>query len=154
MEKKMNKEKPLISSCLLGNLVKYNGDHNGLDMSIIKQLEEKYILYPVCPEVDGGLPTPRIPCEIVSNKPMKIYNKLGVDKTKEFIKGAEIAYDLCKKENIPLALMKANSPSCSNSKINDGTFTKNRIDGFGVTVQKLKELDIKIYNEKQIDKIV
>lgn len=150
----MQKEKLLISSCLLGELVKYNGDHNGLDVKVLDKLKEKYTLYPVCPEVDGGLTIPRVPCEIVSNTPIKVLNKNGEDKTKEFLCGAKIALELCKKENIHLALMKANSPSCSNSQISDGTFTKTRIDGLGVTVELLVKNGLKVYNESEIEKLI
>jgi uncharacterized protein YbbK (DUF523 family) len=150
----MEKEKLLISSCLLGNLVKYNGDHNGLHREILLRLKEKYDLYSVCPEVDGGLPTPRIPCEIISTDPIQIHNKNGEDKTQEFLKGAKIALEVCKKEDIKLALMKANSPSCSNSQVNDGTFTKTRIDRLGITAQLLQDHGLKIFNENEIEKLI
>jgi uncharacterized protein YbbK (DUF523 family) len=150
----MEKEKLLISSCFLGNLVKYNGSHNALDEGILKVLEEKYELYPVCPEVDGGLPTPRTPCEISSKAPLKVINKDGIDKTLQFVKGASIALKVCQENSIKTALLKANSPSCSNEKINDGTFTKTRVDGMGVTAQLLKDYRITIYNENEIGKLI
>lgn len=149
----MLKKKLLISSCFLGDRVKYNGSHNKLDDEILKKLKERYELYPICPEVEGGLETPRTPCEIVSNDPMKVLNKEGVDKTKEFLKGANIAYEFCKKEEIKLALMKANSPSCSNDLSNDGTFTKTRIKQDGVSVRSLRLLDINIFNESEVEQL-
>lgn len=80
----MGKEKLLISSCLLGNNVKYNGGNNILNDEILKKLGSKYELVPYCPEVEGGLPTPRVPCEITSRSPIKVINKNKEDKTKEF----------------------------------------------------------------------
>jgi uncharacterized protein YbbK (DUF523 family) len=154
LEKILDKQKLLISSCFLGNLVKYNGSHNALDDYILNKLKEKYDLFPVCPEVDGGLPTPRVPCEIVSNNPIKVVNKDGSDKTTEFFKGANIALELCKKYNITLALMKANSPSCSNDKINDGSFTKTRIEGLGVAAKLLIGNGVVIYNEEEVEKLI
>ena len=150
----MGKEKLLISSCLLGELVKYNGSHNSFDEVTITKLKNRYNLYPICPEVVGGLPTPRTPCEIVSHDSIKVLNKDGVDKTKEFLSGAKKTLELCKQENIKLALMKKNSPSCSNSQISDGTFTKTRIDGLGVTVELLIKNSVKVYNESEIEKLI
>ena len=154
MEFALKKQKLLISSCLLGELVKYNGSHNSFDETIIKKLKTKYELFAVCPEVDGGLPIPRVPCEIISFSPLKVLNKNGEDKTVEFVKGAQIALEICKRNSIQKALMKENSPSCSNSKVNDGSFSKVRVDGLGVCVELLEDHGIKVYNEKQIDKLI
>ena len=146
----MKKEKLLISSCLLGENVKYDGSNNGLSKDIIDRLKEKYELFSFCPEVAGGLPTPRIPCEIISQNPLKIINKNNEDKTKEFISGANKTLDLCKKEGIKVALLKANSPSCSNLFIYDGTFNSIKIKEKGVTTNLLNNNDITVYNETQI----
>lgn len=150
----MKKEKLLISSCLLGELVKYNGSHNKLEDNILDKLNRNFILYPFCPEVEGGLSVPRIPCEITNNNPLKIINKNGKDKTKEFIKGAELTLRLCKKEKIKTALLKANSPSCSNQLIYDGTFSSSKIKGFGVTAKLLYDNNITVINEYQINKLL
>lgn len=150
----MKKEKLLISSCFLGNLVKYNGSHNSLDKNILEQLHNRYILYPVCPEVDGGLPVPRIPCEIISNTPLKILNKDGENKTSEFLLGAQKTLQTCKKENIKLALLKANSPSCSNKYVSDGTFRKKRIPGLGVSAKLLQDNGILLFNEDEVKKLI
>ncbi|MBD3840974.1 MAG: DUF523 domain-containing protein [Campylobacterales bacterium] len=150
----MEKEKLLISSCFLGNLVKYNGDHNRFSNAILEKLEAKYHFIAVCPEVDGGLPTPRVPCEIVSSSPLQVLDKEGVDKTQEFVKGAQIAYKIVKQNNIKKALLKANSPSCSSYQINDGTFAKKRIISDGVAVRYLRELKIEIFDETQIDQLL
>jgi uncharacterized protein YbbK (DUF523 family) len=150
----MDKKKLLVSSCLLGELVKYNGSHNGFEQEVIDRLEEKYEIYSFCPEVEGGLPTPRTPCEIISQKPIKVINKEGSDKTKEFILGANKTLELCQKENIKLALLKENSPSCSNTHVNDGTFSRSRIEGLGVAAKLLIENGIQVFNEKQIKKLI
>lgn len=148
----MKKRKLLISSCLLGEVVKYNGSHNKITNEQLNFLEKRFILYPFCPEVEGGLPTPRIPCEIISQNPLKIVNKDNQDKTKEFLNGAKKALELCNKENITIALLKANSPSCSNKKIYDGTFSSTKIDGYGVTTDILIKNGITVFNETQINK--
>jgi len=143
----------LISSCLLGHNVKYDGTNNCLDLKTIEKLKEKYQLFDFCPEVIGGLPTPRTPCEIISQNPLQVIDKNGDDKTSNFIIGANKTFEFCKSKGIKIALMKANSPSCSNKFIYDGTFTSRKIKGYGVTVDKLSENNIIIKNEKQVESL-
>ena len=142
------KEKLLISACLVGENVKYNGKNNRIDIS---KLNDKYELISFCPEVEGGLPTPRPPSEIVSNNPLKIVNNFNEDVTHYFIKGAKKALDMCKRLNIKKALLKENSPSCGKNFIYDGSFTKTLKAGQGVTVTLLMKNSIEIFNENEID---
>lgn len=134
----------MISACLVGKNVKYDGKNNSIDLS---ELEKRYELVPFCPEVEGGLPTPRSPSEIVSFEPLQLINKDGVDVTKEFVKGAKKCADLVKKEGIKKAILKSKSPSCGEGKVYDGTFSKKLISGDGVSVQELKKIGVKIYDE-------
>ena len=136
------KEKLLISSCLLGNNVKYNGKNNYIEG--IEALKELYDLVIICPEVMGGLSIPRIPSEIRNNQ---VFNKEGLNVTNEFLKGANIALDLVNKHNIKYALLKDGSPSCGSTYIYDGTFNSIKINNFGMTVRLLKEKNIIIYTE-------
>lgn len=142
-------EKLLISNCFLGNNCKYNGGNNYL--SKINELKEKYILIPICPEVDGGLSTPREPSEIKGNK---VYSKSGIDVTSYFERGALKALQTAKKEGITKALLKESSPSCGKSLIYDGSFTGNKIIGMGITARLLLSSGIKIYTENEIDKLL
>ncbi len=132
----------LISSCLLGKNCKYNGGNNNCDD--LKKLIDKYNLIEICPEVLGGLPTPRHPSEIVSNKVM---NKIGEDVTKQFILGANIALNIAKKYNVKYAILKANSPSCGFGCIYDGTFSGKITKGNGVTADLLYKNGVVILNE-------
>ncbi len=136
------KEKLLISSCLLGNNVKYNGKNNYVEG--IYKLKDLYDLVIVCPEVMGGLSIPRIPSEIINDE---VINKEKINVNKEFNKGKDIVLDLVKKYDIKKALLKDGSPSCGSTYIYDGTFTKKRIKSLGITSRCLKELNIKIYTE-------
>lgn len=147
----MGKEKLLISSCLLGENVKYDGSNNGLPKDILDKLKEKYELFSFCPEVAGGLPTPRIPCEIISQNPFKIINKIGENKTINFINGADKTLLLCKKYCIKVALLKANSPSCSSAFIYDGSFNSVKVKGYGLTTKLLIKNDIKVFSENKIE---
>ena len=141
------KETILISACLVGDNVKYNGGNNQID---IKALEKEYNLIPFCPEVEGGLPTPRPPAEIVCDNPLRLINIEGKDVTQEFILGAKKAVALAKKEGITKALLKAKSPSCGKGLIYNGTFLGVLREGNGVTVRFLEEIGVEVYNENSI----
>ena len=111
-------------------------------------------IYSFCPEVAGGLGVPRVPAEIISReKPFIVKNQNAEDVTINFLLGAKKALDLCKEENIKVALLKANSPSCGNIKTYDGTFTKNLIETSGLTAKLLKENGIEVFNEKELKEL-
>ena len=147
----MNKPKLLISACLLGANVKYNGGNNLIDE--VKQLENDFELFSVCPEVQGGMLTPRIPSEIVNLNPVKVQNEYGIDTTDFFISGAIQSLEVCKQNGIKIALLKSKSPSCGNEKIYDGSFSDKLIDGVGITVGLLIQNNIKVFNENQIKEL-
>ena len=137
------KEKILVSACLLGVNCKYDGGNNY--SKEIDEFLENYDVIPICPEIMGGLPTPRVPSEIVGDK---VLSRDGHDVTKEFEKGAVECLYLAKKYNVKKALLKAKSPSCGNGIIYDGTFTKTIVDGDGFTTKLLKENGIEVFTIK------
>ena len=139
-------EKLLISACILGINCKYNGKNNY--NPLVEKLKERYILIPICPEEMGGLSTPRNPSEILNDK---VISSAGDDVTNNFFDGANKALDIAKKENISKALLKEGSPSCGSNYIYDGTFTKTKINGMGITARLLKNNNIKIYTEDEIE---
>lgn len=138
--------KLLVSACLLGIDCKYNGKNNKNDKVI--ELLEDYDLIPVCPEIMGGLTTPRTPAEINKNK---VITKDGINVTKQYQKGAEETLKIAKLYNCQRAILKEKSPSCGCGKIYDGTFTGTLIDGDGITARLLKEYGIKITGETTLD---
>lgn len=142
-------KKILVSACLIGTNCKYDGKNNACE-SVIK-LKNRYELIPVCPEVLGGLPTPRIPSEINSGK---VLNRIGVDVTKYFAKGAKDALLIAKENNIKYAILKEKSPSCGVNIIYDGTFSKNIVSGMGVFAKMLVRYGIKVYSENEVDKLL
>lgn len=148
----MTKKKLLISSCLCGENVKYNGGNNLIDR--LEELQEKFEFVQVCPEVLGGLDTPRVPSEIQSFEPLKIVNKDGLETTKNFINGAKQTLDIVINNQIKYALMKSNSPSCGNKKVYDGNFDGTLIDNSGVTVTLLLKNSVEVFNEKEIDELL
>ena len=142
-------EKILISACLVGDKVKYDGHSNYNEK--IKLLLEKYELVPFCPEVEGGLPTPRKPSERVKDR-VKMQD--GKDVTKNFLTGADLALNICLYLGIKIAILKENSPSCGSKKIYDGTFAKKLIPGEGVTTELLRRKGIKVISEEEIDELL
>ena len=142
-------EKILISACLVGDKVKYDGHSNYNEK--VKLLLEKYELVPFCPEVEGGLPTPRHPSERVKDR-VKMDN--GKDVTKNFDKGAELALNICLYLGIKVAILKEGSPSCGSHKIYDGTFSHKLKDGQGVTAELLERKGIKVISEEEIDTLL
>ena len=142
-------EKILISACLVGDKCKYDGHTNYTPL--IKDLLEKYELVPFCPEVEGGLPTPRKPSE---RKGDKVINNAGKDVTRNFQLGAEKALNICKYLNIKIAILKENSPSCGVNQIYDGNFKNKLIKGEGVTTELLRKNGITVYTENQIEELL
>ena len=142
-------ERILISACLVGDKVKYNGGDNYTPK--IKKLLEKYELVPFCPEVEGGLSIPRHPSEI---KDGSVVNDINEDVTDEFYRGAELAYNICLYLKIKIAILKERSPSCGVHQIYDGSFSHKAIPGSGITATYLKEKGISVYNEDEIDALL
>lgn len=142
-------KKLLISSCLLGVSCRYDG--RSVPNEEAKGLSEIFELVPFCPEIYGGLPTPRTPSERVG---VRVMSKAGVDVTDNYNKGANEALLLCRELGIELALLKEKSPACGSIKIYDGSFSGTLIDGEGVTAELLRKCGIKVYGESQIDKLI
>ena len=145
----MEKEKILVSACLLGIPCRYDGRDNKIES--LNLLQQQFDLIPICPEQLGGLSTPRCPCEIQGNKVM---SKEGKDCTREFQKGAEKSLKLAKQWNIKTALLKAKSPSCGFGQIYDGSFSKKLITGNGLTAALLEKEGIQIFCETELDKFL
>jgi uncharacterized protein YbbK (DUF523 family) len=149
-----DKIKLLISSCLIGENVKYDGMNNFVGSQTIEKLQNQYELYHFCPEVEGGLSIPRLKCEIVSYHPLKIIDENRKNRTIEFLHGAKKTLRLCKENNIQIAILKSTSPSCSSKYVNDGTFTKNKISGLGITTLLLMKNGIVVVDETEIEKLL
>ena len=142
-------EKILISACLVGDNVKYDGKNNKSDK--IERLLEKYELVPFCPEVEGGLSIPRKPSERVKDR---VKMEGGRDVTHQFEDGAEKALNICLYLGIKIAILKENSPSCGSHNIYDGSFSHKLIPGEGVTTELLKKKGITVLNEDEIDTLL
>ena len=139
------KEKILVSACLLGVDCKYSGGNN-LNEKVLDYIKD-YEVIPVCPEIMGGLSTPRPPSERIGDK---VLNNQGIDVTNEYTKGANETLKLAKLFNVKKALLKAKSPSCGKGKIYDGTFKGVLVTGNGVTVELLESNGIEVITEQDL----
>ena len=140
-------EKILVSACLVGNNCKYNGKNNKNE-KIIEFLKDKEVIL-VCPEVMGGLSTPRLKSEIlVNNETLKVINEEGNDVTNNFTVGAQIALKRAIDNNVKLAILKEKRPSCGVKQIYNGEFNGTKVDGSGVFARLLKENGIEVLTEE------
>ena len=139
------KEKILVSACLLGVDCKYSGGNN-YNEKVLEYIKD-YEVIPVCPEIMGGLSTPRPPSERIGDK---VINNQGIDVTNEYTKGANETLKLAKLFNVKKALLKAKSPSCGKGKIYDGTFNSVLVNGNGVTVELLESNGISVITEQDL----
>ncbi len=150
-------EKILISACLAGDPVRYDGKKKPLKNALLIRLQEEKRLIKICPEVAGGMTVPRPPAQIVNGDGpavlkgrVRIRDITGLDVTDFFIKGAEHTLSVAKKFDIRLALLKEKSPSCGVHQIYDGSFTSTLISGSGVTAALLKENGIRVFSEREL----
>lgn len=145
----------LISACLTGIPCRYDGKVNLAEIAQ-KLVKEKKAVY-VCPEVAGGLSTPRDPAEIIDGSgedvldgKARVITKQGVDVTEQFISGAEHTLHLAKEVGATFVILKENSPSCGSSYIYDGSFQGRKITGDGVTSALLKRHGFQVGSEHDL----
>lgn len=137
----------LVSACLLGVHCRY--DAQKIEVSAnIQRLMKQHTLIPFCPEIYGGLTTPRAPCEIREGR---VYSSQGVDVTEFFLRGAKEALSLALLTGCTVALLKQRSPSCGSGIIYDGTFRGVQVAGNGITAALLKDAGISVFGESQLD---
>ncbi len=144
-------EKLLISACLLGETCRYDGGSNALPEAVLAALRVRYELLPVCPERDGGLPTPRIPSE---RRGARVINRAGEDVTAFFERGAAAARETALTAGCTRALLKERSPSCGSGRIYDGSFTATLVPGDGLTAEALKTAGIAVIGESGVEELI
>ena len=137
--------KIMVSACLLGENVKYNGGNNKNETLL--HLLSGHTVIPICPEVLGGLPVPRIPAEIVNGE---VINRNGESVDEAFRKGAEKALEIAKQEKPDMIILQSHSPSCGVKQVYDGTFTGTLIPGQGMFAQMAQEAGFKVIDIEDI----
>ncbi|MCU1718040.1 DUF523 domain-containing protein [Pseudomonas sp. 5P_3.1_Bac2] len=149
-------EKILVSRCLLGHKVRYDGGSYA-PPGLLERWQGEGRVLALCPEVAGGLSTPRPPAEInggqgaqVLDGEARVSSATGEDVSAAFIAGAQQALALVAAHGIRLALLKANSPSCANLVTYDGSFSATKVSGEGVTAAALRRAGVVVFNETQL----
>ena len=151
--------KILVSACLLGAPVRYDG--RALPLTEKDQILARWTrqgrVVPVCPEVDAGMPVPRPPAEIVDGtaagvlaSTARVVDINGQDVSSFFLRGARLALDLCREHEISIALLTESSPSCGSSRVSDGSFSGVKIPGAGVTSTLLEKHGIRVFSQNDI----
>ena len=143
--------KLLVSACLLGDPVRYDGQAQRLADPSLRVWQQAGMLVPFCPEVAGGLPTPRPAGGGPADGRILTGSVGGV--TVGFRRGAEAALALCRREGIECALLKERSPSCGSQRIYDGRFRGVTLSGEGITANLLRQQGIRVFSEEQLDEL-
>ena len=131
----------IVSACLAGYRCRYDGKTvpNDAIVALVKRGEA----IPVCPEMMGGLPCPRVPSERTADG-AHVITKDGADVTEAFERGAAETLRMARLYGCETAILKARSPSCGLGLIYDGTFSGTLREGDGVTAALLKENGIAV----------
>jgi uncharacterized protein YbbK (DUF523 family) len=140
-------EKILVSACLLGEPVRYNGGAATSDDPSLQRWIAEGRVVSFCPEVAGGLGTPRPRAERIG---LRVLTEIGDDVTRAFVRGAELAREMAREHAIRIAVLKDGSPSCGSSTIHDGSFTGRRVSGAGITTDALRADGVVVFSERQI----
>ncbi|WP_294541186.1 DUF523 domain-containing protein [uncultured Gemmiger sp.] len=141
----------LVSACLLGACCKYSGGNNRCSALLDALRAGGHTAVPVCPEIYGGLPTPRPPAERQGDR---VVTQAGTDVTAQYRKGAEEALAMAELNGCRAAILKANSPSCGCGTIYDGSFSHRKVPGDGVAAQVLKAAGIAVYTEENFQELL
>lgn len=145
----------LVSACLLGQNVKYNGGNNACELLQVYEGQGHFV--PICPEGFAALPIPRPPMEIQQGTGedllagrVRVLDRTGRDMTESLRLGAQKALALAQKYHAKTAILKESSPSCGVHRIYDGSFAGRKIPGSGAAAALLREHGLTLYSEKEL----
>lgn len=152
------KKKLLVSACLLGQAVRYDGAAKRCDHALLARWLAEGRVLPLCPELLGGLPVPRPPAEIARGAggaavlagAAPVRDITGQDVSEPFLAGARRALALAQAEGVRVAVLKEGSPSCGSARIRDGSFGGLSVAGEGVTTALLREAGLQVFSEDQL----
>lgn len=157
MKRELQSGKVLVSACLLGQAVRYDGGAKPCPHPLLKRWLAEGRIVPFCPEMAGGLGVPRPPAECIGGDgeavrrgEARIVDVHGNDVTSAFRAGADAALALCRKEGVVLAVLKEDSPSCGSARIADGTFSGVSRAGSGLTAAVLRAARIQVMSEEDL----
>ena len=143
-----------VSACLLGTPCRYDGRSKPCEAALRLRDLPGITVVPICPEVAGGLPTPRTASEIVGSGPgRRVMDTQGSDRTGAFELGAQNTLELMRSTGCVAAVLKAKSPSCGIGHIYDGSFSRQFVDGNGVAAELLLSAGIPVMDESQLENL-
>jgi uncharacterized protein YbbK (DUF523 family) len=137
----------VVSACLLGVRCNHRGEASPSDA--VAALAATHRLVAICPEVVGGLPTPRAAAE--RQRDGRVVTADGDDVTDAYERGAAAAVRLARATGAEAAVLKARSPSCGCREVYDGTFTRTLRPGEGVTARALREAGLVVRTEQEVE---
>ncbi len=147
--------KYIVSACLAGEACRYDGKSN--ECAVVRSLVAQGRAVPVCPEVLGGLPIPRIPCELqravqggYAPLQVRVITAQGHDATEAFVRGASMALEQARQSGCTAAIVKSRSPSCGALSVYDGSFTKKLVAGQGIWAHMLTQAGFYLYSEENL----
>ena len=155
------KTKILVSACLMGFKVRYNGQAKPLLARVLEHWHQEQRLVIHCPELAAGLTTPRLPAELVGGDGFtatmgnaKIQESDGTDVSQSYLLAAWLALKTAQESGCRLALMTDGSPTCGSQKIYDGTFQGITQPGVGVAAALLRQNGIEVYAESELPALI
>lgn len=135
-----------VSACLLGEACRYDGASKPCEH--VMALAELHEVLPICPEVAGGLPTPRVPSEIRPGATgRRVVNNAGLDVSAQFEAGAARTVQAMREFGCEAAILKAKSPSCGSGLIYDGSFSGKLASGWGIAAEAIRNAGFPVYDE-------
>lgn len=154
-------EKILVSACLMGHSVRYDGGARTLSHPALERWKAENRLVTICPEMSAGMPVPRPAAEIeaggtgedVLNGKARVVEITGGDVTQGFVYAAENALTLARATGCTYALLIDGSPSCGSGFIYDGAFAGRKHAGNGVTAARLRQAGIAVFSDREIDQL-
>ena len=152
-------QRVLVSVCLLGQPVRYDGGTVVTEGGILARWQMEGRIVPMCPEMAGGLPVPRLPAEIhgegggaaVLRGAARVVEHHGHDVTDAFVLGAQRALEAAQEAGVQVAVLTERSPSCGSAFLYDGTFSSQLQPGEGVTAALLRQNGIRVFSQHQLE---
>ncbi|MBA5203195.1 DUF523 domain-containing protein [Pectobacterium aroidearum] len=152
----------LISACLSGFPVRYNGTEKKSVGGYLAQWRQQERLITFCPELAAGFSTPRPSAEIIPatggnsviTAGAKVVEATGADVTERYILGAWLALQMAQQHNCRFALLTEGSPSCGSHIIYSGRFDGSQTAGSGVTAELLRRHGIDVFSDREIEQLI
>lgn len=161
MAKLMQQTKILVSACLMGFKVRYNGSEKAALQATLERWQQEKRLVVHCPELAAGLPVPRRPAEIVAGNgadvmrdTARIVEDNGQDVTAHYQLAAWLALQAAQQSGCHAALLTDGSPTCGSQFIYNGTFSATRQPGMGVAAALLEQHGIRVFSEQQLPALI